>query len=99
MKTICKVLDVSTPQNISKKDGTLAVKHTLILSEMGGKFEDMYAVAWIGPDTINLKIGDTIAAVLRFSVNSFEGKDFQDILLVDYLPLAVPMGLPRVPIV
>jgi len=100
MKGIYKIVFVGDPFTITKKDGTTCQKQIINLREMGGKYEDQYAVTWLGDKPLNLNEGATIVASLRFSVRTYEGQDYQDITLQEYVvldPNYSPGHLPTIP--
>ena len=48
MKTILKVVAQTTTQQVKRQDGTQTQKCTLVLQEMGGKYENSYATTLLG---------------------------------------------------
>lgn len=97
MTTLSKILFVSDPFTITRKDGTTAQKQTITLQELGGKFANQFAATWISDIPISLPEGTPVAAALRFAVRNFEGQDYQDIFLQDIIPLSLPNAAPLVP--
>ena len=55
-------------------------KRNLILKELGGKFENEYAVAVLGnAASMVLYEGDLVIVTLRFQTREYNGQTFQDI--------------------
>ncbi|MCQ2343115.1 MAG: hypothetical protein MJZ75_06495 [Paludibacteraceae bacterium] len=97
MKSIFKIIFVSDPYTLTKKDGTTCLKQTITLREIGGKYENQFVATWLGDQQINLNVNTTIAASLRFSVRTFEGQDYQDITLQEFVVLNYMPKLPTIP--
>lgn len=94
MTSIFKVIFVGEPCSITRKDGSEAVKQSITIREIGGKYDNHFVATWIGNSMCNLAPGSTIAAALRFSVRNYEGQDYQDIVLQEYVPISTPIKLP-----
>lgn len=63
-------------------------KRNLVLKELGGKFENEYAVAVLGDAaSMVLNEGDLVAVALRFQTREYNGQVFQDITVTDIYPL------------
>ncbi len=63
-------------------------KRNLVLKELGGKFENEYAVAVLGnAASTQFYEGDLIVATLRFQTREYNGQAFQDITATDICPL------------
>lgn len=59
-------------------------KRNLVLKELGGKFENEYAVAVLGnAASLVFYEGDLIVATLRFQTREYNGQTFQDITATD----------------
>jgi len=101
MKSIYKIVFVADPFTITRKDGTPCQKQLITLRELGGKYEDQYVATWLSDKPLHLNEGATIAASLRFSTRTYEGQDYQDITLQEYVvvdPNYSPGQLPSVPV-
>lgn len=96
MKSILKIVSVGTPTPITKKDGTQCLKQTVILRELGGKYEDSYVTTLFCETPCSFPEGTTIAAALRFQTRNYEGNDYQDITLQEYQLVGFP-PLPKAP--
>lgn len=92
MKQIFKVLSQSEAVTITKQDGTVLTKSTLVLQEPGGKYENSYVCALIGQQ-YKLAPGDVIIAALHFShhekPSSVSGQPilYQDVTIQEIIPL------------
>jgi hypothetical protein len=63
-------------------------KRNLVLQEMGGKYENQYAVSVLGnAAALVFYEGDLVAVTLRFQVREYNGQDFQDITVTDITQL------------
>lgn len=87
MKSIYRIENITAPVTLTKKDGTQCQKQTLTLRELGGKFEDSFAATWLNDKPCYSKIGSVIAASLRFQTRTYEGQDYQDVFLQEYVVL------------
>lgn len=94
MTSIFKVIFVGEPCSITRKDGSAAVKQSITIREIGGKYDNQFVATWIGNEACKLAQNNTIAAALRFSVRTYEGQDYQDILLQEYILISTPLKLP-----
>ena len=55
-------------------------KRNLVLKELGGKFENEYAVAVLGnAASLQFYENDLVAVTLRFQTREFNGQTYQDI--------------------
>ena len=67
-----------------KAEGGQIMKRNIVLQEMGGKYENQYAAAMLGPMAeLNLAAHELVAATLRFTAREYNGQVFQDILVTD----------------
>ena len=63
-------------------------KRNLVLKELGGKFENEYAVSVLGNAASQVFAeGDLVAVTLRFQTREYNGQTFQDITATDIYPL------------
>ena len=94
MKQIFKVLSQSEAVTITKQDGTVITKSTLVLQEPGGKYENSYVCALLGAQ-YRFTPGDIVIASLHFShhekPSSLSGQPilYQDIIIQEIIKLAV----------
>lgn len=71
-----------------KSETGLLNKRYLVLKELGGKFEDEYAVSVLGAAASQeWQEGDLVAATLRFSTRVFNDQTFQEVLASDIVKL------------
>ena len=63
-------------------------KRNLVLKELGGKFENEYAVSVLGnAASLELNEDDLVAVTLRFQTREYNGQLFQDITVTDIYSL------------
>jgi hypothetical protein len=71
-----------------KFENGLLNKRNLVLKELGGKFENEYAVSVLGnAASLVFNEGDLVAVTLRFQTREYNGQTFQDITATDIYPL------------
>ena len=59
-------------------------KRNLVLKELGGKYENEYAVSVLGnAASLQFYEGDLVAVTLRFSTHEYQGQTFQEILATE----------------
>ena len=59
-------------------------KRNLVLKELGGKFENEYAVSVLGnAASLQFYVGDLVVVTLRFQTREYNGHVFQDITVTD----------------
>ena len=57
-------------------------KRSIVLQELGGKYEDQYAAVMLGNMAQCLyQPGDIVAAALRFAVREYNGAVYQDVVV------------------
>ena len=72
----------------AKADGGQIQKCTIVLKELGSKFENEYVCAMLGNlAACRFYEDDVVLATLRFSTHEFQGQVFQDVLATDIVPL------------
>lgn len=81
MKTLFKVISQSEPVSINTQSGQMQ-KSSIVLQEIGGKYEDSYVAALLG-NQIKVYPGDYVWASLRFSAREYNGSNYQDITIQD----------------
>jgi len=99
MTSIYKIVYVGDPVSITKKDGTSCQKQMITVREIEGKFANQYVATYFSENGCSLTEGTVIAASLRFNVRTYEGMDYQDITMQEYVVLGFssPPKLPTVP--
>lgn len=61
-------------------------KRNLVLRELGGRYEDEYAVAVLGnAASMVLYEGDLVLVTLRFQTREYNGQTFQDITATEIM--------------
>ena len=59
-------------------------KKTLVLKELGGKFENEYTVSVLGnAASLTFNEGDLVIVTLRFQTREYNGQSFQDITVTE----------------
>lgn len=87
MKTLFKVVTQTDPITIQKQDGTTTTKSTLVLTEVGSKFEDQYLCTLLGNlAQCRYYPNDVVWASLRFTTHERQGLHYQDITVQDIIP-------------
>ena len=88
MKTILKVVAQTTTQQVKRQDGTQTQKCTLVLQEIGGKYDDSFVAVLLG-NMSNCKLaqGDIVAVGLRFTHREYNGQYFMDCTVQDIVKL------------
>ncbi|WP_294586042.1 hypothetical protein [uncultured Phocaeicola sp.] len=90
MKKIMKVVMQGEPFAVQsqKAEGGQLMKCNIVLQELGGKYEDSYVAAMLGPlASCRFYAGDLVYAVLRFQTREYNGQVFQDILAQDVVKI------------
>ena len=90
MKNLMKVVscgEMFTVRN-EKAEGGVLNKRNLVLQELGGRFENQYAVSVLGNlAQLQFYEGDLVMATLRFGCREYNGQMFQDIIVNDLVKL------------
>lgn len=85
MERILKVVSKSDVINVTKSDGTTMPKCTLVLQELGGQYENRYAVTLLGMMAqCDFRQGECYAVALRFMVHEYNGAVYQDIVMQEF---------------
>ena len=67
-----------------KSEGGVLNKRTLVLQELGGKYEPTYVVSALGSlATLEFQEGDLVIATLRFSSREYNGQMFMDVIATE----------------
>ena len=84
MKTIIlrvKKCGVMTTVQSEKSENGILNKRTLVLQELGGKYENSYVVTTLGNlATIEFAEGELVIANLRFQTREYNGQAFMDVI-------------------
>ena len=63
-------------------------KRTLVLQELGGKYENIYAVSTFGAlAAVRCEEGCLVAATLRFQTHEHNGAEYQDVTATEVVPM------------
>ena len=69
-----------------KSEGGQLNKRNLVLQELGGKYENCYAVSALGAQAeVELKEGDLVFVTMRFQSREFNGQTYMDILVTELI--------------
>lgn len=67
-----------------KSEGGVLNKRTLVLQELGGKYENSYVVSVLGNlASILFSEGDLVIATLRFQSREYNGQMFMDVVATE----------------
>ena len=94
MTSIFQVISLSEATNIKRKDGTEAIKQTIVLRELGSKYADTYLASYIAAYPIHYTKGKLVVAALSFQVrDTYQDIYVQDISLISTMADSPsPMG-------
>lgn len=79
MKTFFRVVAQTEPQSINTQNGP-SEKSTIVLQELGGKYENSFAASLLG-NQVRFLAGDLVLAALRFTTHEHNGLYYQDITI------------------
>ena len=80
---VVKCGEMFTVKSEKSENGQLN-KRNLVLKELGGKYENEYAVAVLGSAAmLQFYENDMVVVTLRFSTHEFQGQVFQEVLATD----------------
>ena len=69
-----------------KSEGGVLNKRTLVLQELGGKYEPTYVVSALGNlATVQFDEGDIVIATLRFQSREYNGQVFLDVVATELI--------------
>ena len=69
-----------------KSEGGVLNKRTLVLQELGGKYEPTYVVTVLGNlATLEFHEGDVVIATLRIQSREFNGQMYMDIVATEIM--------------
>ena len=88
MKKIFKVVSQYEVQEIQKKDGSTIKKCMLVLKDIGGEYEDTFAVTLLG-NLAGCKFypNELVYAALYFTTHEYNGNVFQEVAARDVLKI------------
>ena len=94
MTSIFQVISLSEATTIKRKDGTEAIKQTIVLRELGSKYADTYLASYIAAYPIHYTKGKLVVAALSFQVrDTYQDIYVQDISLISTMADSpAPMG-------
>ena len=69
-----------------KSENGVLNKRTLVLQELGGKYEPTYVVSVLGNmATLQYNEGDIVIATLRFQAREYNGQMFMDVVAIELI--------------
>ena len=84
MKSIFKVVAQQEPYQVTKQDQSTLNKCTIVLQEIGGKYEDSYVCSLLGNGALcKFYPNDIVYASLRFQHSEYQGKFYNEITVQD----------------
>ena len=84
---VVKCGEMFTVKSEKSENGQLN-KRNLVLKELGGKYENEYAVAVLGSAaTLQFYENDMVVVTLRFSTHEYQGQVFQEVLATDIVKI------------
>ena len=85
--SIYKVIAQTEPVAITKQDGTTTQKSTIVLQQLGGKYEDSFAATLLG-NQAKFYPNDLVVANLRCSSREYNSQYYQDCIINEIRKLA-----------
>lgn len=88
MINLFRVIKQTEPIQVAslKAEGGTISKSTLVLQELGGKYENSYVVTLLGNAAMGKYLsGDLVFAALRFTTHEHNGTMYQDIVANEIL--------------
>ena len=71
-----------------KAENKVLNKRTLVLQELGGRYENQYVAAAFGTlATLRFEDGCLVAATLRFQTHEHNGAEYQDVVANDIVAI------------
>ncbi len=69
-----------------KSENGVLNKRTLVLQELGGKYENSYVVTVLGNlATLQYSEGDIVIATLKFQAREYNGQMFMDVIATELI--------------
>ena len=77
---------MTATQQVTRQDGTLTQKCSIVLQEVGGKYEDSYTATLLG-NMASCKFyqGDIVFVSLRFQHREYNGQYYMDCTVQDII--------------
>lgn len=88
MKSILKVVAQTATQQVKRQDGTNTQKCTLVLQEVGGKYDNSYVATLLGNmASCVFYPGDVVFVGLRFQHREYNGQYYMDCVVQEIIKL------------
>lgn len=86
MKQLFKVVAQQEPTQVTKQDGSILNKCTIVLQEIGGKYENSHVCQLLGNATVcKFYPNDIVFAALHFQHSEYQGKFYNEITVQDII--------------
>lgn len=86
MKQLFKVVAQQEPFTVNKSDGSTLHKCTIVLQELGGKYENSYVCQLLGNSALcKFSPNDIVFVALRFQHSEHQGKFYNEITVQDII--------------
>ena len=84
MKQVFKVVAQTEQQSITRQDGTQTQKCTIVLQEVGGRYENSFACVMLGNmASCKFFTNDYVFASIRFAHREYNGQYYMDATVQD----------------
>ena len=89
MKQIFRVVSQTQAVSVQRQDGTQTQKCSLVLQELGGKYENAFVATLLG-NMASLKFftNDVVFACLRFTAREYNQQLYMDCMVQDIVKLS-----------
>lgn len=89
MKQVFRVVQQTQAVSVQRQDGTQTQKCSLVLQELGGKYENAFVATLLG-NMASLKFftNDVVFACLRFTVCEYNQQLYMDCMVQDIVKLS-----------
>lgn len=89
MKQIFRVVSQTQAVSVQRQDGTQTQKCSLVLQELGGKYENAFVATLLG-NMASLKFyqNDVVFACLRFTAREYNQQIYMDCMVQDIVKLS-----------
>ena len=78
--TFYRIIAQTEPVTITKQDGTATQKSTIVLQQLGGKYEDSFAATMLGSQ-VKFSPNDLVVANIRCSSREYNSQYYQDCII------------------
>ena len=84
-----RIITQTPPTTVKRQDGTETQKSSLVMQELGGKYENAFVATLLG-NMASLKFftNDVVFACLRFTVREYNQQLYMDCIVQDIVKLS-----------